>query len=60
MTAVPATAADSVGFRSWPRWGRWTTYGVGVVVLLLVAALVAGVLVVRYSFPETDGECVWM
>ena len=57
MTAAPATAAAS-GFRSWPRWGRWTTYGVGVVVLLLVAALVAGVLVVRDSFPQTDGEIV--
>src|SRR3954451_7049389 len=44
-----ATAAPSGGFRSWPRWSRWSTYGVGMVVLLLVAALVAGVVVVRDS-----------
>ena len=66
MSAVPETpsAASSQGaapgpfggFRSWPRWSRWSTYGVGVVVLLLVAALVAGAVVVRDSFPQTDGD----
>lgn len=58
MTAAPPPAPEPSGFRSWPRWGRWSTYGAGLVVLLLVAALVAGVLVVRYSFPKTDGEIV--
>ena len=51
-----ATPAPFGGFRSWPRWSRWSTYGVGVVVLLLVAALVAGAVVVRDSFPQTDGD----
>ena len=51
-----AAPAPSGGFRSWPRWSRWSTYGVGVVVLLLVAALVAGAVVVRDSFPQTDGD----
>ncbi len=44
------------GFRSWPRWGRWTTYAATVLVLLLVAGTVAAVVVVRSSFPTTDGE----
>ena len=44
------------GFFSWPRWGRWSTYAAVVVVLLLVATFVAGVVVVRQSFPQTDGE----
>jgi penicillin amidase len=56
MSVAPAPAAATTGFRSWPRWARWSSYGVGVVVLLVVAALVAGVLVVRYSFPQTEGE----
>ena len=51
-----ATPGPFGGFRSWPRWSRWSTYGVGVVVLLLVAALVAGAVVVRDSFPQTDGD----
>ena len=51
-----ATPARSGGFRSWPRWGRWSTYGVAVVVLLLVGALLAGVVVVRDSFPQADGD----
>jgi len=51
-----ATPAPFGGFRSWPRWSRWSTYGVGVVVLLLVAALLAGAVVVRDSFPQTDGD----
>jgi len=66
MSAVPQTPsassdrgrtrAPSRGFRSWPRWGRWSTYGVVLVVLLVVATLVAGVVVVRDSFPQTDGD----
>jgi penicillin amidase len=71
MSAVSDTAASSPppvsarspgpprarrGFRSWPRWGRWSTYAAVVLVLLLVATLVAGVVLVRRSFPQTDGE----
>jgi penicillin G amidase len=41
---------------SWPRWGRWATYAAVAVVLLLVATFVAGVVVVRHSFPQTDGD----
>ncbi len=43
-------------FRSWPRWGRWATYAVVALCVLVVLALVAAVLVVRHSFPQTDGE----
>ncbi len=53
-TAVPSRRTG--GFRSWPRWGRWTTYAVGALVLLLVAGLVVVVVAVRWSFPDTDGE----
>jgi penicillin amidase len=59
MSAVSdptASPAPRAGFRSWPRWGRWSAYGVTAVVLLLVGALVAATLVVRDSFPQTDGE----
>jgi penicillin G amidase len=55
-TAPSSTATPRRGFRAWPRWSRWTTYGVVVVVLLLVAALVAGIVVVRQSFPQTSGD----
>jgi penicillin G amidase len=59
MTAVSESAAPSRparhGFRSWPRAGRWATYLAVVVVLVLVIALVAGVVVVRKSFPQTTG-----
>ena len=50
------TGASRTGFRSWPRWGRWSTYGVVALVLLLVLTLVAAVVVVRHSFPQTDGQ----
>ncbi|HET6653427.1 MAG TPA: penicillin acylase family protein [Nocardioides sp.] len=43
-------------FRAWPRAGRWATYAAIVVVLVMVAGLVTGVVVVRRSFPQTDGE----
>src|SRR3954447_3253098 len=44
------------GFARWPRWGRWVTYVGVAIVLVVVAALVAGVVLVRRSFPQTDGE----
>ncbi|NUR10075.1 MAG: penicillin acylase family protein [Nocardioidaceae bacterium] len=44
------------GFFGWPRWARWTAYVAVAVVLALVAGLVAGVLMVRHSFPQTDGR----
>ncbi|MGZ5416172.1 MAG: penicillin acylase family protein [Nocardioides sp.] len=43
-------------FRSWPRTGRWATYLAVVLGLTIVAALVAGVVMVRKPFPQTDGE----
>ena len=59
MTRVSETAASPVGarrgFRSWPRAGRWASYAGTALVLLVVAALVTAVLVVRQSFPQTDG-----
>jgi penicillin G amidase len=68
MAAVPASVEPSRrgepetsppgptrGFRAWPRWGRWSTYAATVLVLALVAGLVAVVVVVRWSFPQTDG-----
>ncbi len=54
-TSPPRPGPRSSGFRSWPRWGRWSTYAVGVLVLLLVAGLVAVVVVVRHPFPQTEG-----
>lgn len=58
MTAVPDSAAPTSpgSFRAWPRWGRWTVYGAAAVALLLVVALAVGVVVVRQSFPQTDGD----
>ena len=57
VTTAPARqGSPSTGFRSWPRWGRLATYGVGVVVLLLIAGLVTAVVVVRHSFPQTTGS----
>jgi penicillin G amidase len=43
-------------FRAWPRGGRWATYVAVALVLVVVAVLVAGVVVVRKSFPQTEGE----
>ncbi|MGZ4484308.1 MAG: penicillin acylase family protein [Nocardioidaceae bacterium] len=54
-----APASDVTGrrpFRSWPRSGRWATYFAAGLVLAVIAALVAGVVVVRRSFPQTDGS----
>ncbi len=57
VTTAPARqGSPSTGFRSWPRWGRLATYGVGVVVLVLIAGLVTAVVVVRHSFPQTTGS----
>ncbi|HET6698020.1 MAG TPA: penicillin acylase family protein [Nocardioidaceae bacterium] len=48
--------AARTGFRGWPRPARWASYVAAVLVLVLLAALVAGTMVVRRSFPTTDGE----
>ncbi len=42
-------------FRSRSRATRWASYVAGALVLVLLAALVAGVAVVRRSFPQTSG-----
>ncbi len=56
MAAVSETArAPRRRFRDLPRWGRWTTYVVVALVLVLVAAGVGAVLTVRRSFPDLDG-----
>jgi penicillin G amidase len=52
----PAEPSWGDGFRAWPRWGRWTAYGAVALVLLLVTALAGAVVVVRGSFPQTEGE----
>ena len=43
-------------FRAWPRGGRWATYVAIGIVLVVVAAFVAAVVVVRKPFPQTEGE----
>ncbi|MGZ4436373.1 MAG: penicillin acylase family protein [Nocardioidaceae bacterium] len=61
MSTSPAATADASAdtprtrFRDWPRAGRWATYVAVVLVLALVAVGVAGVVVVRTSFPQTSG-----
>ena len=42
-------------FRSWPRFVRVTTYVAAVVALLLLAALLAVIHLVRQPFPQTTG-----
>jgi penicillin amidase len=44
------------GFRSWSRTARWSTYVAVLVVVASVAVLVAGIVVVRRPFPQTDGQ----
>ena len=56
MARVPDLMRSWRVFRSWPRPARWASYTAVVVVLLMVAGLVAGVVVVRKSWPQTDGE----
>ena len=59
-TDTPDTPAAPLSwrarFRSWPRAGRWATYVAVVLCLAIVAGLVAGVVMVRKPFPQTDGE----
>ena len=43
-------------FRGWPRAARWGVYAVVALVLLLVAALVTAVVLVRRPFPQVDGS----
>ena len=43
-------------FRRWPWVARWTTYLSTVLVLVLIAGVITGVVLVRKSFPQTDGE----
>ncbi|WP_139984396.1 penicillin acylase family protein [Nocardioides litoris] len=43
-------------FRLLPGPLRWSAYAATVLVLVLVATLVTGAVVVRRSFPQTDGE----
>ncbi|MGI8900479.1 MAG: penicillin acylase family protein [Nocardioides sp.] len=43
-------------FGALPRAGRWATYLAIVLALAMLAGLLAGVSVVRKSFPQTDGE----
>jgi len=59
VSTSPAATQDKPSrtrFRDWPRSGRWTVYVCVVLVLLLIAATVAGITVVRRSFPQTDGQ----
>jgi penicillin G amidase len=55
-TGTPVRSRAGRGFRRWPRWGRWAAYVAALVVLAVLASLVAGVVLVRRSFPVTDGE----
>jgi penicillin amidase len=62
-SAEPSGPASAPGhrswwarFRGWPRAGRWTTYLAVFLVLVLVAGLVTALVVVRTSYPQTDGE----
>jgi penicillin amidase len=52
---VPAPDRRSA-FGSWPRWGRWSVYVAGAVVLLMVASLATVTTAVRRPFPTVDGE----
>lgn len=58
-TADPATRPRGPlwwrRFRLLPRPMRWTAYAAVLVVLALVAGVLTGVVVVRRSFPQTDG-----
>ena len=43
-------------FRSWPGWSRGLVYGVVVLVLLLVPALVTGLMLPHRPLPQPTGE----
>ncbi|KAA1428482.1 penicillin acylase family protein [Nocardioides antri] len=43
-------------FLTWPAPLRWTTYVAGALALVLVLVTVVSVVVVRRSWPQTDGE----
>ncbi len=57
VSDAPAPSAPEARrpFRSWSRAARWSTYVAAGLVVVLVAALVAGVAVVRRSYPQTTG-----
>lgn len=60
-SAPPSTPRPGPGdwwrsFLRWPRAARITTYVAAGVVLVLVAALVTGVVLVRRPFPQTGGS----
>lgn len=57
-TATPERRGWWRAFRGWPRSLRWTTYVALGLVLVLVAALVTGVVLVRKPFPQVEGELV--
>ena len=56
MTRVPDLRSSWRVFRAWPWAARWAVYGVVAVVLLMVASLVTGVVLVRRSWPQAEGQ----
>ena len=54
MTA--ATRRLNIWPRNWPASLRWTAFVAVILTLLLVLALVASVVIVRKSWPQTEGE----
>ena len=56
MAPVPDLMRSWRVFRAWPSPARWVTYAAVGVVLVLVAALATGVVLVRKSWPQSDGE----
>lgn len=55
-TMTDATRRPSLWPGNWPTSLRWSAFAAAVLVLLLVLALVASVMIVRKSWPQTDGE----
>jgi acyl-homoserine lactone acylase PvdQ len=53
---VTSEAADRTPFRDWPVWARRATYGVVLLVLAMVLALLAGVVVARHPLPQVSGR----
>lgn len=54
-TAPPERTRRFDGFRSLPGVLRWGTYLIGLLVVLLIAALITVVVLVRKPLPQTDG-----